>query len=73
MAQRAAEAELVKLRARARKAIESERDATVERMRLSLTHQGLEAGAVLTRRLVDGAASTLDLALRGRVDPPLRH
>ncbi|HSP78386.1 MAG TPA: helicase-related protein [Myxococcaceae bacterium] len=46
VAQKAAEAELAKLQARARKAIEAERDATVERMRLSLTHQGLEAEAV---------------------------
>ncbi|MGZ3460170.1 MAG: hypothetical protein ACXU86_16910, partial [Archangium sp.] len=39
-------AELTKLQARARKAIEAERDAALERMRLSLTHQGLEEKAV---------------------------
>jgi ATP-dependent helicase HepA len=43
---KAAEAELAKLAARARKAIEAERDAAVERMRLSLGHQGLAAEAV---------------------------
>lgn len=46
VAQQAAEAELSKLQARARKAIEAERDATLERMRLSLGHQGLEAESV---------------------------
>ncbi|HEX8819746.1 MAG TPA: helicase-related protein [Archangium sp.] len=46
VAQKAAEAELTKLQGRARKAIEAERDAALERMRLSLTHQGLEAAAV---------------------------
>jgi ATP-dependent helicase HepA len=44
--QKAAEAELGKLAARARKAIEAERDASLERMRLSLTHQGLAEAAV---------------------------
>ncbi|HVG57850.1 MAG TPA: helicase-related protein, partial [Hyalangium sp.] len=44
--QKAAEAELGKLAAKARKAIEAERDATLERMRLSLGHQGLAAEAV---------------------------
>ncbi len=42
--QKAAEAELGKLAAKARKAIEAERDAALERMRLSLGHQGLECG-----------------------------
>ncbi|HEX8438345.1 helicase-related protein [Archangium sp.] len=46
VAQQAAEAELKKLQTRARKAIEAERDGALERMRLSLTHQGLEAEAV---------------------------
>ena len=46
VAQKAAEAELTKLQGRARKAIEAERDAALARMRLSLTHQGLEAAAV---------------------------
>jgi len=41
--QKAAEAELGKLAAKAKKAIEAERDATLERMRLSLGHQGLPA------------------------------
>jgi ATP-dependent helicase HepA len=44
--QKAAEAELGKLAAKARKAIEAERDAALERMRLSLGHQGLDAKAV---------------------------
>lgn len=44
--QQAAEAELAKLAARARKGIEAERDAAVERMRLSLGHQGLSGEAV---------------------------
>ena len=44
--QKAAEAELAKLATRARKAIEAERDAAAERMRLSLAHQGLKADAV---------------------------
>ena len=44
--QKAAEAELGKLAAKARKAIEAERDATLERMRLSLGHQGLAAEAL---------------------------
>jgi ATP-dependent helicase HepA len=44
--QKAAEAELAKLAARARKGIEAERDAALERMRLSLTHQGLSAEAL---------------------------
>lgn len=44
--QKAAEAELAKLAARARKGIEAERDAALERMRLSLTHQGLSTEAV---------------------------
>jgi ATP-dependent helicase HepA len=44
--QKAAEAELGKLAVKARKAIESERDSTLERMRLSLGHQGLAAEAV---------------------------
>ena len=39
--QKAAEAELGKLAAKAKKAIEAERDAALERMRLSLGHQGL--------------------------------
>ncbi|WNG33204.1 helicase [Archangium violaceum] len=46
VAQKAAEAEMAKLQTRARKAIEAERDAALERMRLSLTHQGLEEKAV---------------------------
>ncbi|QRK12208.1 DEAD/DEAH box helicase family protein [Archangium violaceum] len=46
VAQKAAEAEMAKLQARARKAIEAERDAALERMKLSLTHQGLEEKAV---------------------------
>lgn len=46
VAQKAAEAELTKLQTRARKAIEAERDGALERMRLSLTHQGLAAEAV---------------------------
>ena len=41
--QKAAEAELGKLATKARKAIEAERDAALERMRLSLGHQGLDA------------------------------
>lgn len=44
--QKAAEAELAKLATRARKAIESERDAAVARLRLSLGHQGLSTEAV---------------------------
>jgi ATP-dependent helicase HepA len=44
--QKAAEAELVKLATRARKALEAERDAAAERLRLSLAHQGLPADAV---------------------------
>jgi ATP-dependent helicase HepA len=44
--QKAAEAELAKLATRARKAIEAERDAAAERLRLSLGHQGLAADAV---------------------------
>jgi ATP-dependent helicase HepA len=44
--QKAAEAELGKLAAKARKAIEAERDGALERMRLSLGHQGLGAEAV---------------------------
>jgi ATP-dependent helicase HepA len=44
--QKAAEAELAKLAARARKGIEAERDAALERLRLSLSHQGLPAEAV---------------------------
>jgi ATP-dependent helicase HepA len=43
---KAAEAELGKLAAKARKAIEAERDAALERMRLSLGHQGLAAEAL---------------------------
>jgi ATP-dependent helicase HepA len=43
---KAAEAELGKLAAKAKKAIEAERDAALERMRLSLGHQGLSAEAV---------------------------
>ncbi len=39
--QKTAEAELGKLAAKAKKAIEAERDAAVQRMRLSLGHQGL--------------------------------
>ncbi|HYO55872.1 helicase-related protein [Archangium sp.] len=46
VAQKAAEAEMAKLQTRARKAIEAECDAALERMRLSLTHQGLEVEAV---------------------------
>jgi ATP-dependent helicase HepA len=46
VAKKAAEAELGKLAAKAKKAIEAERDAAVERMRLSLGHQGLSAEAV---------------------------
>jgi len=46
VAQKAAEAELTKLQGRARKGIEAERDGALERMRLSLTHQGLEDKAV---------------------------
>ncbi|HZI09364.1 MAG TPA: helicase-related protein [Myxococcus sp.] len=44
--QAAAEAELAKLAGRARLGIEAERDAAVERLRLSLAHQGLDAPAV---------------------------
>lgn len=44
--QQAAEAELGKLAAKARKAIEAERDTALERMRLSLGHQGLGEAAV---------------------------
>ncbi|MFP2933362.1 helicase-related protein, partial [Pyxidicoccus sp. 3LG] len=44
--QKAAEAELAKLATRARKGIEAERDAAVERLRLSLAHQGLPGEAV---------------------------
>ncbi|MCP3100904.1 SNF2-related protein [Myxococcus sp. K15C18031901] len=44
--QKAADAALAKLAASARKALEAERDATVERLRLSLSHQGLEASAL---------------------------
>ncbi|HEX8703726.1 MAG TPA: helicase-related protein, partial [Myxococcaceae bacterium] len=43
---KAAEAELGKLAAKAKKAIEAERDAALERMRLSLGHQGLSAEAL---------------------------
>ncbi len=43
---KAAEAELGRLATKARKAIEAERDLTLERMRLSLAHQGLAAKAV---------------------------
>ena len=46
VAQKAAEAELGKLQARARKAIEAEREAALARMKLSLTHQGMAAEAV---------------------------
>ncbi|MCY1017247.1 helicase-related protein [Pyxidicoccus sp. MSG2] len=46
VAQKAAEADLAKLATRARKAIEAERDAAAERLRLSLAHQGLKADAV---------------------------
>ncbi|XXF78829.1 SNF2-related protein [Myxococcaceae bacterium GXIMD 01537] len=46
VAQQAAEAELRGLAARARKAVETERDAAVARLRLSLGHQGLSAEAV---------------------------
>ncbi|QSQ20574.1 DEAD/DEAH box helicase family protein [Pyxidicoccus parkwayensis] len=46
VAQKAAEADLAKLATRARKAIEAERDAATERLRLSLAHQGLKADAV---------------------------
>jgi ATP-dependent helicase HepA len=44
--QKAAEAELGKLAAKAKKAIEAERDAALERLRLSLGHQGLAAEAL---------------------------
>ncbi|HYH99490.1 helicase-related protein, partial [Hyalangium sp.] len=44
--QKAAEAELGKLAAKAKKAIEAERDAALDRMRLSLGHQGLAAEAL---------------------------
>jgi ATP-dependent helicase HepA len=44
--QAAAEAELAKLAGRALQGIEAERDAAVERLRLSLAHQGLDAPAV---------------------------
>ncbi len=44
--QTAAEADLAKLAAKARKGIEAERDAALERMRLSLGHQGLSAEAI---------------------------
>ncbi|MCE9669218.1 SNF2-related protein [Myxococcus stipitatus] len=44
--QEAAAAALAKLAASARKAIESERDATLERLRLSLGHQGLDPAAL---------------------------
>ena len=43
---KAAEAELGKLQARARKAIAAERDGALARMKLSLTHQGLAPEAV---------------------------
>jgi ATP-dependent helicase HepA len=46
VAKKAAEAELGKLAAKAKKAIEAERDAALARMKLSLSHQGLPAGAV---------------------------
>ncbi|WNG14046.1 helicase-related protein [Cystobacter fuscus] len=46
VALKAAEAELGKLQARARKAVEAERDAALARMKLSLTHQGLEEKSV---------------------------
>jgi ATP-dependent helicase HepA len=46
VALKAAEAELGKLQARARKAVEAERDAALARMKLSLTHQGLDEEAV---------------------------
>jgi ATP-dependent helicase HepA len=42
----AAEAELGRLAAKAKKAIESERELTLERLRLSLSHQGLAAEAL---------------------------
>ena len=44
--QKAAEAELGKLAAKAKKSIEAERDAALERMRLSLGHQGLASEAL---------------------------
>jgi len=46
VALKAAEADLGKLQARARKAVEAERDAALARMKLSLSHQGLEEQAV---------------------------
>jgi len=46
VAHKAAEAEMAKLQARARKAVEAERDGALARMKLSLTHQGLETKAV---------------------------
>ena len=46
VARKAAEAELGKLAAKAKKAIEAERDAALGRMRLSLGHQGLSAEAM---------------------------
>jgi ATP-dependent helicase HepA len=71
---KAAEAELGKLAARAKKAIEAERDAALERMRLSLGHQGLSAEAVEAQldaerthyerllKALSGAKVTLDSA-----------
>ncbi|MBJ6760132.1 DEAD/DEAH box helicase family protein [Myxococcaceae bacterium JPH2] len=46
VAEEAAAAALAKLATQARKGIEAERDAALERLRLSLTHQGLAAEAV---------------------------
>lgn len=46
VATRAAEAELAHLSDKARKAIEAERDGAVERLRLSLTHQGLASKSI---------------------------
>ncbi|MBM7119353.1 helicase-related protein [Archangium primigenium] len=46
VAQKAAEAEMGTLQARAREAVEAERDGALARMKLSLTHQGLGAEAV---------------------------
>ena len=45
-ATRAAEVQLAKLAAKAKAGIEAERDAALSRLKLSLTHQGLDAAAI---------------------------
>ncbi|WP_342378472.1 SNF2-related protein [Myxococcus stipitatus] len=72
--QRAAEAALEKLATSARQAIESERDAAMERLRLSLDHQGLSDDALAAQlgaehvhyerllQALGGAKVTLDSA-----------